>query len=248
MTRGLNSKADSKGGSTFAGAGSTPVGSTIHAVRAQARGIVLSMPPCQMLRLARRHEKPLTWVVRRLLHTAYFRPHALFEIANRKPERKRTDAEKIAQQYEITQQYQAHVNKNAKRQQRDGVVVTPIEVVDFQIRSALEQVRALGYEPDSGVEWLDPFGGTGAYTARLLQLVDLPRTRKRAMADNCVVIEIDPDAAQFAANNLAAVYEEETGSKGCVRVVCTDTFALNPMANLRDSALPVILPSGGVQP
>ncbi len=155
----------------------------------------------------------------------------------------RTDGEKRAEQMRVASNYQAHVNKDTRRQQRDGVVVTPIEVVDFQVRSTLGLLKQQKKEPDVGVEWLDPFGGTGVYTARLLQLVDLPPHRKRGMADNCIVIEIDPDAAQFAANNLAAVYEEETGVKGCVRVICTDTFALPANTDLWGEGLPVVQPN-----
>ena len=154
----------------------------------------------------------------------------------------RSDAEKAAEQTRIALDYQRSVN--ARRQKSDGVVVTPVEIVDFQIRSALELLAAHhGRESDDNVEWLDPFGGTGIYTARLLQLVDLPPHRKRAMADNCVVIEIDPEAAQLAANNLAAVYLEETGARGAVRVICTDTLALPPNADLWDDDLPVVRPS-----
>lgn len=155
-----------------------------------------------------------------------------------------TDGRKQAEQLQIAAAYQAHVNKDVRRQKRDGVVVTPIEVVDFQIRSILGLLRQQKIEPDVNVEWLDPFGGTGVYTARLLQLVDLPPRRKQDMAHNCVVIEIDPTAAQFAANNLAAVYEEETGVPGCVRVICADTFALPANADLWDDGLPVVQPNG----
>lgn len=155
----------------------------------------------------------------------------------------RTDAEKAAEQYRIASGYQGIANQDAKRQQRDGVVVTPVEVVDFQVRSVLDQVAKMGREPDDGIEWLDPFGGSGIYTARLLQLVDLPPERKRAMADNCVMIELDPTAAQIAANNLAAVYHEEAGVPGCIRVICADTFALPANADLWDDGLPVVRPN-----
>ena len=120
----------------------------------------------------------------------------------------RGDREKQLEQEAIARTYQQLVE--ARRQQRDGVVVTPCEVVDFQIRSTLEAVKQqYGRAPDDGIEWLDPFGGTGIYTARLLQLAPLPPERKRRLAANCAVVETDREAAQMAANNLAAVYEEE---------------------------------------
>jgi predicted helicase len=159
----------------------------------------------------------------------------------------RTDGEKQAEQLQIAAEYQMHANGNSRRQQKDGVVVTPIEVVDFQIKSTLGLLKLQKIEPDVSVEWLDPFGGSGIYTARLLQIADLPPHRKRALADNCIVLEIDPHAAQVAANNLAAVYEEEIGVKGCVRVICTDTFALPWNADLWDDGLPVVQPNEPVQ-
>ncbi|WP_285275273.1 hypothetical protein [Halopseudomonas bauzanensis] len=154
----------------------------------------------------------------------------------------RSDAEKAAEQYRIAAGYQGVADQDARRQDRDGVVVTPVEIVDFQIRSVLDSVQQMGREPDEGIEWLDPFGGSGIYTARLLQLVDLPPHRKQTLAENCVVIELDPTAAQIAANNLAAVYHEEIGAPGCVRVICADTFTLPARADLWDDALPAVQP------
>lgn len=152
----------------------------------------------------------------------------------------RTDAEKALEQQRIAEAYQLGLDRG--RQKRDGVVVTPAEVVDFQIRTAIEQVAARGRQPHEGVEWLDPFGGTGIYTARLLQIVDLDPAQKAALAANCIVIEIDPAAAQTCADNLAAVYEEEVGHPGSVRVICTDTFELNSDVDLWAPDLPVVRP------
>ena len=147
-----------------------------------------------------------------------------------------------SRQCQIALDYQNSVE--SKRKDRDGVVVTPVEVVDFQIRSALEQLKTqFNRAPDDDVEWLDPCGGTGIYTARLLQLVDLPPERKLKMSANCVMIEIDPTAAQIAANNLAQVLFEETGVVGAIRVICTDTLDLDPRIDLWRSDLPVVLPN-----
>lgn len=140
---------------------------------------------------------------------------------------KRTLEEKALEQTAIAIAYQKQVQtENTKRQKGHGVVVTPIEVVDFQIRSSLLMIKN-GYdrEPDQGIEWLDPFGGTGIYTARLLQIVDISPYRKMKMALNCTVIEIDSVAAQIAANNLAKVIKEEIGIDGYIRVLCMDSFA-----------------------
>lgn len=153
----------------------------------------------------------------------------------------RSDAEKRAEQARIAAGYQHDVD--GRRQKRDGVVVTPVEVVDFQIRSLIQTLKTQhGIDPDEGVEWLDPFGGTGIYIARLLQLAPLSPERKAVLASHCVVVEIDPQVAQICANNLAAVYREEVGRDGYVRVICTDTFRLPPDADLFGSALPVVYP------
>ena len=143
----------------------------------------------------------------------------------------RTDAEKAAEQQRISLEYQT--NTNRRRQQHHGVVVTPTEVTDFIIRSLIHQLKTeRGRDPDQGIEWLDPFGGTGIFTARLLQIAPLSADRKRELAENCIVIEIDPDAAQVCFDNLARVHREETGHEGFVRVLCADTFALDPQYDL----------------
>ena len=147
---------------------------------------------------------------------------------------------KAQHQESISRGYQEQANLDAKRQKRDGVVVTPTEVVDFQVRSAIEQVKNMGRLPHEGVEWLDPFGGSGIYTARLLQIVDLTPHQKYELSQNCVVIEIDPVAAQIAADNLAAVVLQETGCRADVRVICADTFSIDPSADLWCDSLNVI--------
>ncbi|HCK31829.1 hypothetical protein [Acinetobacter ursingii] len=145
----------------------------------------------------------------------------------------RTDIEKAREQEAISLQYQEKANLDAKRQKRDGVVVTPTQVVDFQIRSTINQVWELyRRKPHEGIEWLDPFGGSGIYTARLLQIADLTQSQKYELSQNCVVAEINPIAAQICSNNLARVVQEETGVDGYVHVVCVDTFSIPPDVNL----------------
>lgn len=155
----------------------------------------------------------------------------------------RSDEDKAADQRRISLEYQEEANLNARRKALEGVVVTPVEVVDFQIRSTIEKIKeAYGVDADEGVEWLDPFGGTGIYTARLLQTVDLPPHRKAALARNCVVIEICPLAAQRAADNLLSVAFEETGEHIEIRVLNADTFTLPPGADLWSDEHKVVRP------
>ena len=68
--------------------------------------------------------------------------------------------------------------------ERLGIVYTPVEIVDFIIRSVAELLRREfgAYLGDEGVHILDPFTGTGTFIVRLLQsgLIspdDLPRAR-----------------------------------------------------------------------
>ena len=133
---------------------------------------------------------------------------------------------KAARQTKIAREYQASVDR--RRSQRDGVVVTPVEVVDFQIRSVIDQLAQQGVTlADERVKILDPFGGTGIYLARLMQLAPLTPKEKVALATRCRMVEIDPEACEVARSNLAAVMREETGQDAVVpSVICTDTFAL----------------------
>ena len=138
---------------------------------------------------------------------------------------------KEQQQSTIARLYEDSVGK--RRKQRDGVVVTPLEVVDFQVRSVLQNLKTQGYHwTDPRIEWLDPFGGTGIFLARLLQIVPVSPWGKVCIARRCIMLEIDREAAQIAANNLAIVHREETGLRGKIRVLCVDTFSLPPDVDL----------------
>lgn len=130
------------------------------------------------------------------------------------------------QQERLARQYQASVAK--QRGQRDGVVVTPVEVVDYQIHSVFSQLAAQGVTlTDERVKILDPFGGTGIYLARLLQLAPLTPEEKIDLATRCRMVEIDEAACQMARENLAAVMREETGQDAVVpKVIHADTFTL----------------------
>jgi predicted helicase len=145
------------------------------------------------------------------------------------PSDAKTMNKKATEQTRIALAYQTNTIKDSKkRQSRDGVVVTPINVVDFQIKSAIHSIKLkYNVDPDE-VEWLDPFGGTGIYIARLMQLANLTPERKLILAKKCIVLEISLDACQIAANNLSIVHLQETGYQGCIRVLCLDTFSQPP--------------------
>lgn len=115
--------------------------------------------------------------------------------------------------------YQQTVEElEARRGQRDGVVVTPVEVVDYIVRSAIS--ASGGVVP---TEILDPFGGTGIFLARYIQLLPpalrLPAIRVMRMQ------EISPLAAWIAKRNLEAITWNATQQVIVVpQVVCVDTF------------------------
>ncbi len=121
--------------------------------------------------------------------------------------------------------------------ERLGIVYTPVEIVDFIIRSVADLLRehfgaSLG---DEGVHILDPFTGTGTFVARLLQsgLIgpdDLPRKYREELHANEILLL----AYYIAAVNIENAYREALA--GAERdaeyepfdgIVLTDTFQLS---------------------
>ena len=114
-----------------------------------------------------------------------------------------------------------------------GIVYTPVEIVDFIIRSVDEVLRdefdqTLGSE---GVHIIDPFVGTGTFITRLLQSdliaqVDLERKYRKEMHANDIVLL----AYYIAAINIETVFhalarrDEYLPYTG---ICLTDTFALH---------------------
>ena len=73
--------------------------------------------------------------------------------------------------------------------ERLGIVYTPVEVVDFILRSVRRRPADTSSAPasaDEGVHILDPFTGTGTFIVRLLQsgLID-PRTWRASTGTSC---------------------------------------------------------------
>ena len=96
-----------------------------------------------------------------------------------------------------------------------GIVYTPVEVVDFIIRSVNDALQeefgeSLGSE---GVHVLDPFTGTGTFPVRLIQsgLIspeDLDRKYRQELHANEIVLL----AYYIAALNIEAAYREAAGA------------------------------------
>lgn len=132
------------------------------------------------------------------------------------------------EQTRIAQKYQADTEK--RRGQRDGVVVTPVEIVDFQIRAVMDSLAQQGLSlTNPQVRLIDPFGGTGIYAARLMQLCGLaPGGLDDLYHERLWVSEIDQEAAAIADINLRTVFEQITGRPARKSVVtCLDTFTLD---------------------
>ncbi|WP_311342545.1 hypothetical protein [Corynebacterium riegelii] len=139
-----------------------------------------------------------------------------------------SDADKRQEQTRIALQYQQETER--LRGQRDGVVVTPVEIVDFQIRAVIDQLAEKGRTlADPQVRVTDPFGGTGIYLARMMQLAELtPDELDDLYHNRMAMIEIDQTACEIADKNLRTVYRQETGREARHSIVHhRDTFAMS---------------------
>jgi predicted helicase len=122
-------------------------------------------------------------------------------------------------------------NAFPKLSERLGIVYTPVEIVDFILKSADHLLRTefgqtLGSE---GVHIIDPFVGTGTFITRLLQsgLVspeELPRKYAKEIHANEIVLL----AYYIAAINIEAAYHGVAGGeyKPFEGICLTDTFQL----------------------
>lgn len=102
-------------------------------------------------------------------------------------------------------------NKDKKTNQKNGIVYTPQEVVDFIINSiACLAKKEFNVDLDK-CEILDPFAGTGIFGARLADL--------GYSIDNLTCYEIDPETAEIANKNISISADKEYS--GCI---AKDTF------------------------
>ncbi len=109
-----------------------------------------------------------------------------------------------------------------------GIVYTPVEIVDFILRSADQVLRAeFGHGlTDEGVHILDGFTGTGTFLVRLMQsgLIaphDLARKYTQEMHGNEILLL----AYYIAAVNIETTYQDLTGTaEPFPGLILTDTF------------------------
>jgi predicted helicase len=118
--------------------------------------------------------------------------------------------------------------------ERLGIVYTPLEVVDFIIRSvevALNRHFKASIA-DKGVELLDPFTGTGTFPVRLLQLgLIKPEALKHKYLNELHANEIVLLAYYIATINIESAYFGATGEHLPFEgIVLTDTFQMNEAA------------------
>ena len=143
-----------------------------------------------------------------------------------------------------------------KMQEQLGIVYTPVEVVDFIVRSIddlLQREFKRGIS-DENVNLLDPFTGTGTFITRLLQsdLIrdrDLTRKYKGEIHANEIVLL----AYYIAAVNIEQAYQQrllDAGQKNTAYapfegIALTDTFQINegdddsPQASMVPKILPI---------
>ena len=127
--------------------------------------------------------------------------------------------------------------------QRLGIVYTPVEIVDFIIRSVNDVLEdefgtTLGAK---GVHILDPFTGTGTFITRLLQSgmiapEDVPRNYEHEIHANEIVLL----AYYIGAVNIETAYHEISGGayKPFKGICLTDTFELQEGDDLLAQIMP----------
>ncbi len=115
--------------------------------------------------------------------------------------------------------------------QRLGIVYTPVELVDFILRSVDEVLKAeFGRSlADEGVHIIDPFVGTGTFLVRLIELGLLPpEALRRKYEEELHANEIVLLAYYIAAINIEAAFHTAAGGdyQPFPGICLTDTFEL----------------------
>ena len=134
-------------------------------------------------------------------------------------------------QHVITALYEKFF-KNAfpKDQAINGVVYTPIEIVNFILRSVADILKQeFGRDiNEEGVNILDPFTGTGTFIAQLMESgLITPENLERKYTKEMYANEITLLAYYIAAVNIENTYTRITGMDGYLpfeNILLTDTF------------------------
>lgn len=133
-------------------------------------------------------------------------------------------------------------NAFPKMTERLGIVYTPVEVVDFIVRSVNDVLKSeFGQTVGSeGVHIIDPFTGTGTFITRLLQSgLMTPAEIKKKYATELHANEIVLLAYYIAAINIEAAYHGIVGGsyKPFEGICLTDTFQMYEKEDLIDAIL-----------
>lgn len=141
-------------------------------------------------------------------------------------------------QHLITELYETFFKKAFPRTtNRLGIVYTPIEIVDFILKSVSDVLEdEFGCSiSDEGVHVLDPFVGTGTFMTRLLNSELLPNSDlKRKYRHELHANEIVLLAYYIAGINIEAVYHErlqKTNYETFTNLCLTDTFQMQESGN-----------------
>ena len=120
-----------------------------------------------------------------------------------------------------------------------GIIYTPVEIVDFIIRSVQTLLRREfdASLSDEDVHILDPFVGTGTFITRLLQSGFIDREDLlRKYASNLHANEIMLLAYYIAAVNIEMTYAEKAGEyQPFEGIVLTDTFQASEASDRTDT-------------
>lgn len=148
-------------------------------------------------------------------------------------ERAQAAKTKDARQQLVKDLYENFFNKALKRTtDRMGIAYTPIEIVDFMLKSVAELTQTyFGLElKDSGVHVLDPFVGTGSFIVRLIELGLLGESLPAKYASELHANEILLLPYYIAAVNIESAYHAMAQAETYQPfngIVLTDTFQLN---------------------
>jgi predicted helicase len=128
-----------------------------------------------------------------------------------------------------------------------GIVYTPVEIVDFIIRSVehLLNTEFGASISDEGVHVLDPFTGTGTFVVRLLESgLVRPEDLARKYASELHANEILLLAYYIAAINIEATYhgliaatDPDAGYEPFEGIVLADTFQMTEKDDIDDEAV-----------
>lgn len=132
--------------------------------------------------------------------------------------------------------------------ERLGIVYTPVQVVDFILRSADAALRKHFGESLSskGVQILDPFAGTGTFPVRLIQsgLIDKEALRQK-YGSELHANEIVLLAYYISTINIETAYHAAVGEyRPFEGMILTDTFQMSEEGDLVDR---VVLPENNAR-